>query len=83
MHVCHATDTSYISLVSWLSHHASFFEKSVFVEPCDVFILLETLYRNFDFIAKRRRVYKVSLDPPYFYHATINTPDGMLGLDIP
>ncbi|CAB9529137.1 Receptor-type guanylate cyclase gcy [Seminavis robusta] len=28
-------------------------------QPTDVFVLLETLYRNFDMIAKRRRVYKV------------------------
>jgi class 3 adenylate cyclase len=28
-------------------------------EPSQVFILLETLYRAFDMIAKRRRVFKV------------------------
>ena len=27
-------------------------------EPTEVFTLLETLYRNFDMIAKQRRVYK-------------------------
>jgi Adenylate and Guanylate cyclase catalytic domain len=29
-------------------------------EPCQVFVLLETLYRAFDEIAKKRRVFKVS-----------------------
>jgi class 3 adenylate cyclase len=28
-------------------------------EPAQVFLLLQTLYQNFDLIAKRRRVFKV------------------------
>lgn len=34
-------------------------------EPCQVFVLLETLYQAFDEIAKRRRVFKVRvlIDP--------------------
>ena len=33
-------------------------------EPVQVFTLLETLYRAFDEIAKRRRVFKVGLRSP-------------------
>ena len=48
-----------IFYMSEIPSHFLFGETSV--EPTDVFCLLETLYRNFDFIAKKRRVYKVCM----------------------
>jgi class 3 adenylate cyclase len=51
-------------------------------EPTQVFVLLQTVYQNFDFLAKRRKVFKVEttgdsylavtgLPEPQSHHATI------------
>jgi class 3 adenylate cyclase len=43
-------------------------------EPCQVFILLETIYGHFDDIAKRRRVFKVETIGDC-YVAVVGLPD--------
>lgn len=45
-------------------------------EPEDVFMLLETLYRNFDKVAVRRKVYKVETigkSSKECFHITVKT----------
>jgi class 3 adenylate cyclase len=51
-------DTHLIPLFPWYSF-SSFTAWSSQREPSQVFVLLETIYRNFDKLAKSRRVFKV------------------------
>jgi class 3 adenylate cyclase len=43
-------------------------------EPCQVFVLLETIYGHFDAVAKRRRVFKVETIGDC-YVAVVGLPD--------
>lgn len=66
--LAHVPNTNAVSLFSWwtccgscFSHVGSFTAWSSAREPTQVFILLETIYHEFDMIAKRRRVFKVEV----------------------
>lgn len=80
--VCQALDLQLTFIVMILCAHivfvlqiAGFTAWSSVREPSQVFILLETVYRSFDQIAKKRRVFKV--------HSWLRATKFVVDIDIP